>query len=310
MIQLIIRAFVKDYRNVNDKSVRESYGVLAGGLGIALNLFLFALKLAIGLFINSIAVISDAFNNLTDSGSSLISIIGAKLSNRPPDHEHPYGHGRAEYISALAISFIILFVGLQLLTSSFDKISNPEKVLFSPISIVILGLSVLVKVWMYSYNRYIGKTINSSVNRAMAFDSLSDTVVTTGVILSALAATVTSLPVDGFAGIVVSFFILYTGYSTARDTVDLLLGSSPALELVDTIKSTVAGGKYVVGTHGLRVHDYGPGRVIASIHAEVPENASLLEVHSVIDNLEKRISSELGVDIVIHMDPIPVDSER
>ena len=310
MINLLIKAFIKDYQNINDKSVRESYGVLAGVLGIIANLLLFALKLAIGLFINSIAVISDAFNNLSDSGSSLISIIGAKLSNRPPDHEHPYGHGRAEYISALAISFIILFVGLQLMRSSFDKIITPEEVLFSPISIVILGLSVLVKLWMYSYNSYIGKTINSSINRTVAFDSLSDTVVTTGVILSALAAAVTSLPVDGLAGVVVSFFILYTGYSTARDTVALLLGSSPAPELVDTIKSTVAGGKYVVGTHGLKVHDYGPGRVIASIHAEVPEDASLLEVHSVIDNLEKRISSELGVDIVIHMDPIPVDSER
>ena len=310
MIKLIIKAFIKDYQNITDTSVRESYCVLAGVLGIICNLLLFAVKLAIGLFINSIGVISDAFNNLTDSGSSVISIIGVKLSNRPPDREHPYGHGRLEYISALVISFIILSVGLQLLVTSFNKVLNPEVVLFSPVSLVILSLSVLVKVWMYLYNRYIGNIINSSINRAVAYDSLNDTIVTSGVIIAAVASHSLALPLDGLAGIAVSLFILYTGFSTARDTVDLLIGSPPGDELVDAINSMVAEGRYVVRTHDLKVHEYGPGRVVASIHAEVPENASLVEVHSSIDGLEKRIADELGVSIVIHMDPVPVVPEH
>lgn len=310
MIKLIIKTFIKDHKNVNDVSVRESYGVLAGIVGIACNLFLFALKLAIGLFINSIAVISDAFNNLTDSGSSVISIIGAKVSNRPPDDEHPHGHGRFEYVASLAISFIILLVGFQLLRTSFDKIVNPEPVLFSPVSLIFLGLSVLVKLWMFSYNRYIANTINSSINRATAYDSLNDSVATTAVIATAALANSVAIPLDGLAGVAISLFILYTGFTSARGTVNLLLGSSPDPELVDAINSMVAGGRYIVGTHGLQVHDYGPGRVTASIHAEVTDEASLIDAHSEIDDLEKRIEDELGVNIVIHMDPVPDDPKR
>lgn len=310
MIKIIIKKFIKKHQNVNDKFVRESYGILAGVLGVICNLLLFILKLFIGLFINSIAVISDAFNNLTDLGSSLISIISAKLSNRPPDLKHPYGHGRFEYISSLVVSFIILSVGLQLLRSSFNKILNPEEVLFSPILIMVLILSVSVKLWMFSYNKYISNTINSSVNKATARDSLNDAIATSAVIATTVIGNFIDFPIDGLVGVLISFLILYTGFSIAKDTVDLLLGSSPEPELVDTIKSLVMEGKYIVGTHDLKVHDYGPGRVIASIHAEVPDNVNLVEVHSVIDELEERTVDELGINIVIHMDPICTDIER
>lgn len=310
MINIIIKKFIKNYENIDDRFVRESYGVLAGILGIICNLFLFILKLSIGLFINSIAVISDAFNNLTDLGSSLISIISAKFSNRPPDTEHPYGHGRFEYISSLAVSFIILSVGLQLLHSSFKKIFNPEKVLFSPISIIILTLSVSIKLWMFSYNKYIGKTINSSINKATAYDSLNDAIATIAVIITMVIGIFIDIPIDGVVGVAISFLILYTGVSIAKDTVNLLLGTSPNQELIDEINSLITKGKYVVGTHDLKIHDYGPGRVIASIHAEVPDNVNIIEVHSIIDALEESIINELGINIVIHMDPISTDINK
>ena len=307
MIKIIIKKFIRNYENVNDKFVRESYGVLAGVLGIICNLSLFLLKLFIGLSINSIAVITDAFNNFTDLGSSLISIIGAKLSNRPPDREHPYGHGRFEYIGALVVSFIIFSVGLQLLRSAFDKIINPEKVLLSPILIVILALSVLVKLWMFSYNKYIGKVINSSINKATAYDSLSDVVGTSAVIITTVLGTFIDFPIDGIVGVAISLLILFTGFTIAKDTVNLLLGSSPDPELIDSINSLVSEGKYIVGAHDLKLHDYGPGRVIASIHAEVPDTVNFVEVHSIIDELEGRIADELGINMVIHMDPISTD---
>jgi len=304
LIQIVIKKFIKNYENVNDKLVRESYGVLSGVLGIICNMSLFALKLTIGLSINSIAVITDAFNNFTDLGSSLISIVGAKLSNRPPDPEHPYGHGRFEYIGSLIVAFIIFSVGLKLLESSFGKIINPEEVLLNPISIVILILSVMLKLWMFSYNNYIGKTINSSINKATAYDSLSDVVGTSAVIVTAIIGTYIDFPIDGIVGVAISLLILYTGFTIAKDTVNLILGSQPDPELVDAINKLVFEGKYIIGAHDLNVHDYGPGRVVASIHAEVPDNINFVEVHSVIDDLEKRISDELGVNIVIHMDPI------
>lgn len=310
MIKLLIKKFIKDYENTNDKFVRESYGVLSGVVGILCNIFLFILKLSIGLFINSIAVISDAFNNLTDLGSSLIAIIGAKMSNKPPDPEHPHGHGRFEYISSLAVSFIIFFVGLQLFGTSFKKILQPEKVLFSPLSIVILTLSISIKLWMYSYNRYIGKAINSSINKATAQDSLNDVIATSAVIITTVIGNFIDFSIDGIVGVVISLIILYSGFEIAKDTINLLLGSSPDPELVNTIEALVSEGKHIIGTHDLKVHDYGPGRVVASIHAEVPDKSNIVEIHSVIDELEEKIARELGINMVIHMDPISTDIHR
>lgn len=309
MIKLIIKWFIKDYRNVTDKKVRESYGVLSGVIGIVCNIFLFMLKITTGLFINSIAVISDAFNNLSDMGSSLVAILGVKLSNRPPDDEHPHGHGRYEYISSLVVSFIIFAVGLELLRNSFGKIMKPEEVTFNTISILILIISILIKLWMFSYNRYIGKTINSGINKATAQDSLNDAIATTAVVAGTLIGSFVRFPLDGIMGLIISALIMYTGFSIAKDSVDLLLGVCPDTELINSINSYVLGGKNIKGIHDLKVHDYGPGRISASIHAEVSEGANIVEIHSVIDEIEQKIKNELGVDIVIHMDPVGETNE-
>jgi len=310
MIKYIIRKWIKDYQNVTDRNVRQDYLVLSGALGIICNLLLFATKLVIGFYINSIAVISDAFNNMTDLGSSLVSILGAKLANRPADEDHPYGHGRFEYIAALVVAFIIFSVGFELLRSSYDKLVNPQEVAFSTAILVILILTVLVKLWMYSYNSYIGTTINSSISKANAYDSLNDCLATSLVIISMVAGKYTDLPIDGLAGIFISLFIIYAGFNIAKDTVNLLLGSAPERELVDRINQLVCSGDCVVGTHDLEVHDYGPSRVIASIHAEVPDYEHIVEVHAVIDSLEKKIKEELNINITIHMDPISTDPAK
>ena len=304
MIKIIIKKFVKNYEKVEDSSVRESYGILAGVIGVVCNIFLFAVKLIIGLTMNSIAITSDAFNNLSDTGSSLVAIIGAKLSGRDADQEHPFGHGRFEYIASLIISFIIVLVGFELLKSSFDKILHPEALSFSLILMVILILSVFIKVWMYSYNRYIGKVINSSVNRANASDSLNDVIATSAVIITTILGRFVNFPLDGIAGVIVSLLIMYTGYGVAKDTVNVLLGMSPSEELVARIHEIIDSNEHIVGSHDLKVHDYGPGRTIASIHTELSDQIDIVKAHTIIDALEKLIMAELCIDIVIHVDPI------
>ena len=310
MIKLLIRWFIPQYTDTDDKDVREKYGILAGVLGIICNLFLFILKLCLGIFMNSIAVISDAFNNLSDCGSSLIAIIAARVSNRPPDLEHPYGHGRIEYISSLVVSFLIILVGFELLKSSFEKIIHPEEVLFSWYFLIFLLLSIAIKIWMFSYNRYIGQTINSGINKANAYDSLSDALATSAVVVSTLIGAYFHLAIDGYVGLLISLFILYTGYKVAKETVNILLGASPKTELAQKIKDLVNQGMYIVGTHDLKVHDYGPGRTIASIHAEILDTVNIVDAHMIIDDLEKRISEELNINIVIHIDPITTDKEK
>lgn len=304
VIQLIIRRFVPDYTNVADNQVRGSYVILSGVLGIVCNVVLFILKLLIGIWVNSIAVVSDAFNNLSDLSSSCITIFGARLANRPPDKEHPHGHGRVEYIGALVVSFIILAVGLQLLRSSVEKIIEPEIVSFNLALMVVLLFSVGIKLWMFSYNKYIGEAVNSSMNRAVAYDSLNDAVATSAVAGGAVLGQYVDLPVDGILGVIISILVLYTGFGIARDSVDLLLGSSPDPKLVQEITAQILKGKSIKGVHDLDVHDYGPGRTLASVHAEVSDSADLVEVHAEIDEIERTIERELGVKIVIHMDPV------
>lgn len=304
MIKVIIKKFVKNHEKVEDSTVRESYGILAGVIGVICNIFLFGVKLTIGLIMNSIAITSDAFNNLSDTGSSLVAIVGAKLSGRDADQEHPFGHGRFEYIASLIISFIIVLVGFELLKSSIDKIIHPEALSFNLVLMIILILSVFVKVWMYSYNRYIGKVINSSVNRANASDSLNDVIATSAVIITTLLGQVIDFPLDGIAGVIVSLLIMYTGYGVAKDTVNVLLGMSPSEELVERIHQLIDSNEHIVGSHDLKVHDYGPGRTIASIHAELSDQTDIVKAHSIIDALEKLIMAELCIDIVIHVDPI------
>ncbi|HOC08645.1 MAG TPA: cation diffusion facilitator family transporter [Bacillota bacterium] len=304
LIRAIIKAFIKNHRDTADASVREAYGVLSGVLGILCNLVLFITKLAVGLFIDSIAVVSDAFNNLSDLGSSLVTVFGAKLSSRPPDKEHPHGHGRFEYVASLAVAFIIFGVGLQILRSSVEKIIAPKAVLFNPLSLGLLVGSILIKVWMYSYNKYIGRVINSGVNRAVARDSLNDALATGAVIAGTVLGRYVDFPVDGLLGLVISLLIMYSGFSIAKDSVNLLLGAPPDPQLVDNICSMVLKGKNVKGVHDLIVHDYGPGRVTASIHAEVSHTLDIIDIHSEIDEIEQRIEDQLGINIVIHMDPV------
>lgn len=310
MINWIIKAFIKNYEDINDKKVREAYGVLGGILGIVCNISLFILKLTIGMLSNSIAVISDAFNNLSDLGSSLISIIGAKMSNRPADPEHPFGHGRFEYISSLIVAFLIFAVGFQLFKSSIAKILAPEKVIFSTTLLIILIFSIIVKLWMFSYNRYIGKKINSGIQMATATDSLNDVLATSAVLVTTLISHYFNLSIDGIVGLAISVLILYTGLQIAKETINLLLGSAPDPDLVQDIRAKVSQGQYIVGTHDLKVHDYGPGRILASIHAEFPDTVSTIVAHSIVDDLEEQISNELGINMVLHIDPLTTNPEK
>ena len=310
MIKFLIKKFIPNYENTSDKYVRERYTVLAGVLGIICNFILFLVKVFIGAVMGSIAIISDGFNNLTDMGSSLIGIIGAKLSNMRPDEEHPFGHGRLEYISSLIVSFLIIYVGIELFKASFDKIFNPQKIIFDPILMCILILSVFIKFWMYIYNKYMGKKINSSILTATSKDSINDVFSTSIVILSTFLGLFISFPVDGIMGILVSLIILSSGYGVAKETINLLLGNSPDREIVNEISKIILNGDGIVGIHDLIVHDYGPGRIMASVHAEVPADVDIIKIHEVIDDLEQNIFNNMGIMIVIHMDPILVNCEK
>lgn len=307
MIRFLIRIFVPDYNCVKDAKVRERYGVLGSVLGILCNILLFLMKLFVGMATNSIAVISDAFNNLSDTGASVISLASSKLSGRRPDEGHPYGHGRAEYVASLLVAVLIILFGLELLGSSAGKIINSNEVSLNAVSVMLLIFTVIVKLWMWSYNRYMGYKINSPVLFAASKDSLNDVIATSAVVVAALISPYVRFPIDGIAGAAVSLLILWTGYEIARDTIDRLLGQRPDTELAEHIKAMVLDNDMVLGVHDLMVHDYGPGRIIASVHAEVPYNLSLKEVHAVIDAAEKKVRKELNVDLVIHMDPVGED---
>ncbi len=311
MIKLLIKKTIKNYEDVANNKVRERYSVFAGFLGIMCNIFLFILKFIIGWSVNSIAIISDSFNNLSDTGSSAVTVIGAKMSNKSADREHPYGHGRIEYVSSLIVSFIIMLVGFEVLKSSVDKIIHPTLVSISPVMLVILILSIFVKVWMFSYNRYMGKAINSGILKAASSDSLNDVFATAAVILSSfIGQYFPSVPVDGIIGVLVSLLIIKAGFEIASQTVSTLLGSAPDGDLVKKLEEVILSAEGIVGVHDLLVHDYGPGRVIASVHAEVPDDVDIVKVHEVIDEVEKQVHADIGIDLVIHMDPISVNCER
>lgn len=311
MIKLLVKRFIPECENTTSPNVRERYGVLGGALGIACNILLFLLKLIIGLISGSIAIVSDSFNNLSDCGSSMVALFGAKLSNRRPDSEHPFGHGRSEYVASLIVSFITMILGFELLKGSIGKISEPSVMSLTPLMTAILALSVLVKVWMYSYNKYLGEKINSSVLLATAKDSISDVVATLAIVIASAIAKLCELPViDGIVGLLVSLLIIRTGVGVAMDTIGLLLGKPPEKETVEKINQMVLSGEGIFGVHDLVVHDYGPGRAFASVHAEVPDNYDIVRIHEIIDELEHRITKETGIHMVIHMDPVAVDCER
>ena len=307
MLNFLIRLFVKNADRVRDPAVRGRYGVFAGVVGILLNLCLCAAKLLAGVLSGSISITADAFNNLSDAGSSVVTLVGFKLAASPSDEEHPFGHGRMEYLAGLAVSMAILLVGVELLRGSVAKILRPEAVTFGPLSLGILAASILVKLWMAWFNRALSQRIHSSAMRATAADSLTDAAATSAVLLGALAARFAGLQIDGWAGLVVALFIFYSGFSTARDSLSPLLGEAPDPELVREIEGTVLAHPPVSGVHDLIVHDYGPGRRIVSLHAEVPCNRDFLELHDAIDHIELELRQKYGCDATIHMDPIAVD---
>ena len=288
-------------------ALRRAYGQLCGAVGIGLNLLLFAVKFFAGSVSGSIAITADAFNNLSDAGSSLVTLLGFRLAGRKPDPEHPFSHGRMEYISGLVVSGLILLMGVELGKSSMGKILHPEEVASSPLVLVILVVSIGVKLYMFSYNRAVGKKIHSTAMDATAMDSLSDAVSTAAVLVATLVGQFTGLMIDGWVGLLVALFILYSAYKAAKETLSPLLGQTPDPEFVRHIQEIVLSYPEVQNVHDLIVHDYGPGRVIISLHAEVSASGNLLQLHDVIDNIEHRLQKELGCVAVIHMDPIVTD---
>ena len=310
MITFLASLFIKDSKNYKEPSVRQAYGVLSGAVGIGLNILLFFGKWLAGTISGSIAIIADAFNNLSDAGSSIITLIGFRLSGQEPDPEHPFGHGRMEYISGLLVSVAILVMGFELIGSSIGKLRSPEPIESSALVFGILIASILVKLYMFFYNHSLSKKIESAAMKATSVDSLSDTVATTLVLIATLISKYTGLLLDGWFGILVGLFILYTGGSTLKETIDLLLGQPPKQEFIDEVKEIVLGHSMVHGVHDLIVHDYGPGRVMISLHAEVDVNGDIQDIHEQIDHIEHELQEKLHCSSTIHMDPIVTDDKE
>ena len=310
MIEWLAKKLIPDREAVELPAVRTAYGTLCGVVGICLNLLLFGGKFAAGTISGSIAIVADAFNNLSDAGSSIVTLLGFKLAGKKADEDHPFGHGRIEYISGLVVSMLILLMGFELLRSSFEKIRSPQPIEFSWLAAGVLAVSIAVKFYMSAYNRKIGKKISSSAMAATAVDSLSDCIATSAVLLSTLVGGFTSLNIDGYAGLIVACFILLAGYNAAKDTLSPLLGQAPDPALVHEIESIVLEYPHIVGIHDLIVHDYGPGRLMVTLHAEVPAHMDVLELHDEIDNAETELKRVLHCAATIHMDPIVTADPR
>ena len=306
----LVRLFIKDCDNVTDPAVRERYGILSGAVGIALNLLLSAGKLFAGLMTGSISITADAFNNLSDAGSSVVTLVGFKLAGQKADDGHPFGHGRMEYLAGLLVSLMILLVGVELGRSSIGKILRPEAVDFSLVSTGILAASILVKLWMGQFNRGLGRKIGSAAMAATAADSLSDAVATAAVLAGTLVNRFAHVNIDGWVGLAVAVFILRSGWGAAKDTINPLLGESPDPELVKQLRELVLSHPQVVGMHDLIIHDYGPGRRLCSFHAEVPQDADILDAHDAIDHIEREIKEKFGIETTVHMDPIATADEK
>ncbi len=306
MISLLAQLLIKPGSRP-ESELRKAYGILCGAVGIGLNVLLFCGKFFAGTLSGSIAITADAFNNLSDAGSSFVTLLGFQLAGQKPDVHHPFGHGRIEYLSGLAVSMLILLMGFELGKSSLDKILHPVAVESGPLVLAILCASIAVKLYMALYNRRLGKRFSSSAMLATAADSLSDSVATLAVLIATLVGRFTGLMIDGWCGILVAAFILWSGYNAARDTVDPLLGTPPTPALVSRIRELVLAHPAIIGIHDLIVHDYGPGRVMISLHAEVSASGNVLELHDEIDNVEKELREKLGCDAVIHMDPVVTD---
>ena len=310
MTEFLVRHFVKDYTDIEKISVRTAYGVLSSIVGIFCNVFLFIVKFTVGLVLHSVSVTADAFNNLSDAGSSIISFVGVKMAEKPADKDHPFGHGRIEYIAALIVSFLVLEVGFTFLKDSIGKIRTPEQLNFQMISVVILVLSVAVKLWLGLFNRKLGQKIDSKVMMAVFTDSMGDVITTGATILSIVFFGMTGINIDGFVGVGVALVVMWAGVGIARDTLEPLIGEAIDPEVYEQIKRFVEGYDGIQGTHDLIVHNYGPGRSMASIHAEVPNDVDIEQSHEIIDRIEREAAKELGIFLVIHMDPVEMKDAR
>ena len=310
MVELLAKFFIKDSCDMETPEKRQAYGVLCGSLGIFFNVLLAVGKFVAGLLSGSVAIMADAANNLSDAGSSLIVLFGFKLAGQKPDPDHPFGHGRVEYISGLLVSVLIIYMAVELLKSSVDTILHPGEISFEPVILIILIASILVKFYMFVYNRKFGKKIHSEAMLATSMDSLSDMGATAVVLISMLVSHYTSLQVDGICGVLVALLIFYAGFNSAKETINPLLGQPPEPEFVSRIEEIVLSEEEITGIHDLIVHNYGPGRVMISLHAEVPADGDILALHDIIDNVEHRLKSELHCAAVIHMDPVSTKDEK
>lgn len=310
MISVLARIFIKNPKDYKSQDVRKKYGMLTGILGIILNVILAVGKFVAGILSGSISIMADAFNNLSDAGSSVISLLGFCMADKKPDHDHPFGHGRMEYIAGLFVSLLIMVMGFELAKSSIEKIIHPKDVEAGLVSIVILIIAIIVKIYMHLYNRIYGARIDSASMKATAVDSLSDTIATTVVLISIIISHYTGINIDGYAGVLVSLFIFYAGIRSVKETVDPLLGQAPDKDFVQSIREIVAKYPEIVGIHDLIVHDYGPGRRIISLHGEVSEEGNIVILHDIIDRCERELSESLGCMATIHMDPITLNDER
>lgn len=307
MTDLLVKIFIKNQSNVENQKVRTAYGILSSIVGMICNVSLFGIKLTVGMIINSISVTADAFNNLSDAASSVISFVGVKLAGRPADKEHPFGHGRFEYIAALAVAFLILQVGFGLFKTSFQKVLHPGEITFNPMLVGILCISVLIKVWLMLFNRKLGRRIKSTVMLATSADSMGDVFVTSATIISTVVSGLTGWRIDGYMGVVVSVFVMLAGFRIAKDTLEPLLGQAIEREVYEKVTGMVMSYDGIVGTHDLIIHNYGPSRRMATIHAEVPSNIDVMEAHETIDRIERDVMEKLDIFLVIHMDPIEVN---
>lgn len=310
MTDFLVKHFVKDYEQVERASVRTAYGTLTSFVGILCNVFLFAVKFVVGTILRSVSVTADAFNNLSDAGSSIISLIGVKMAEKPADEEHPFGHGRIEYIAALIVAFLVLQVGFTFFKDSIGKIRNPEKMNFQLMSVLILVLSIGVKLWLGTFNKKLGKRIDSKVMMAVFADSMGDVATTSVTIISLLFFHFTGINIDGFVGIGVALIVMWAGIGIAKDTLEPLIGEGADQEVYQKIKGFVESYDGIVRTHDLIVHSYGPNRSMASIHAEVPNDVNIEVSHEIIDKIERDAMEQFGIFLVVHMDPVETKDEK
>lgn len=310
MTNFLIKHFIPNASDVKSPAVRQRYGVVSGVVGILCNALLCTAKIAAGLLTGAVSIVADGINNLSDGGSCVVSLLGFKMAGKPADDKHPFGHGRIEYVAGLIVSFIIVLMGVELAKTSLDKIFHPEEISFSWITPAVLGISILVKLWMCFFNRKTGDKIDSAVLKATAMDSLSDVAATSAVLAGFVIGYWARVNLDGYLGVLVALFILYTGVSTAKGTLDLLLGEAPDPEFVKQIQQEVLSYPEIIGVHDLIVHNYGPGHSVVSLHAEVPCDVDILKIHDTIDNAERDLKKKFDCEVVIHMDPIITDDKE